>query len=165
MPPGVPTFKKFSAIKRAEYIKLLAEGNHKCTSAVAVGVSASLVCLYRQAFPEFALEEEAAQMQANAAVVNALWKAATSGNVTAIQVWLYNRMSSEWTDRRNPREPETIRHEHSGPNGAPLQIDRPKLTDDEQKAELRKLIDRFGFSFTNDPGHGGAERNGTHGTG
>jgi hypothetical protein len=86
MPAGVPTFEKFSAIKREKYLKLLREGNHRTTASRAVGVSHALVCMYRQAYPEFAQEEEHAEMEANGQVENALFQAAIKGNVTACQI-------------------------------------------------------------------------------
>jgi hypothetical protein len=50
--------------------------------------------------PKFAEEVERAEMEANETVENALFEAAQSGNVVAIQVWLYNRMPDRWKDKR-----------------------------------------------------------------
>jgi hypothetical protein len=44
---------------------------------------------------EFKKAISQAELEANQKVENALFEAAMSGNVTAIQVWLYNRMPTD----------------------------------------------------------------------
>ena len=51
----------------------------------------------------------------NDIVEDALFDAAESGNVTAIQVYLYNRVPERWSDKRNVQM--------TGPNGGPIQSD------------------------------------------
>lgn len=105
---------KFDSIKRKRYLDLLADGNTRYNSAYAAGVSHELVRQYRMATPGWKEEEGFAEALANGKVANALFQAALDGNVTAIQVWLYNRASDQWKDKRNV--------EHSGPSGGPIQL-------------------------------------------
>jgi hypothetical protein len=56
---------------------------------------------HRNADPEFAAAEQEAEMDATENIEDALYRAAIGGNVTAMQVWLYNRCPDRWRDRRN----------------------------------------------------------------
>ena len=56
---------------------------------------------------KFEEEVHLAEMLANEEVEDALRQAALSGNVTAIQVWLYNRYPEMWKDQRNRVSIET----------------------------------------------------------
>lgn len=98
---GQAAFAKFGDEKRDEYLAQLRSGCRRSTAARNVGVSRELVRLYRHATPGFAAEESAAEEEATDRVEDALFKAATAGNVTACQVWLYNRRSERWKDQRN----------------------------------------------------------------
>jgi hypothetical protein len=91
---------KFTAVKREKFIKLLADGSRRGTAAQAVGISRAQVCNYAKDNPQFALAMNEAEMESNEPVEDALYQAALSGNVVAIQVWLYNRMPDRWADRR-----------------------------------------------------------------
>jgi hypothetical protein len=101
MPAKKPSFAKFGDKKRDAYLQALRDGNHRYTSARSVGVSAELVRLYRKEFPAFAEEEQQAEAEACGRVEDALFQAALTGNVTACQVWLYNRAPERWKDQRN----------------------------------------------------------------
>lgn len=50
---------------------------------------------------KFAAEVAQAETDANELVEQALFNTALKGNVTAQQVWLYNRDPARWQDRRN----------------------------------------------------------------
>jgi hypothetical protein len=101
VPRGVKKFAKFAPDKKADYLQKLREGVSPCTAARAVGVSRQLVRLYRKDHPDFAAEERLAVRESHEQVENALFKEAVAGNVTACQVWLYNRRPGRWADRRN----------------------------------------------------------------
>src|SRR5499427_9909815 len=90
-PPRRP-FDKFGPTKRAQYLQLLREGNHRSTSARAVGVSHELVRLFKHSEQgkDFEDLEVDAEQEACGLVEDALYQAALSGNVVACQVWLYN---------------------------------------------------------------------------
>jgi hypothetical protein len=107
MARGVLTFKKFDGTRITKYLKLLEEGKTRKAAAVGVGCSALLIREYRKRDPEFARQEEAAIEKGCDAktdeVEDALHAAALKGNVTAIQVWLYNRRPSMWKDMRSFR--------------------------------------------------------------
>lgn len=92
---------KFGEQKRSEYLQLLREGQRRGAAAKAVGVTRPTVAAARKDNPDFAAAESQAEMDANELVEDALFQAALSGNVTACQVWLYNRCPERWQDRRN----------------------------------------------------------------
>ena len=93
------------------------------TAAHSVGVTRWTVLDYKKRDPEFASLADDAEMDANEEVEDALYMAATSGNVVAIQVWLYNRWPDRWRDARQAKV------EISGSDDAPL-IVRVKGFDD-----------------------------------
>lgn len=101
MPSGVSTCNKFDEATKAAYLQAIREGHHRRTAAHAAAIDYTTVWRYRQKNPAFALEERRAERDATALVEDALHKAATEGNTTAIQVWLYNRQPKRWRDRRN----------------------------------------------------------------
>ena len=105
---------KFDQPKKDSYLEHLREGAGRHQAAHHVGVHPSTVSRHMTRDPEFAQEVSLAERMADDEVVNALYLAATSGNVTAIQVWLYNRRTDEWADRRN------VKAEVSGPDGGPI---------------------------------------------
>ena len=133
MPAGKPSFAKFGPEKRTEYLAALEEGQWRATAAKGVGVSRELVRLYRAEHPEFRVEEQEAERLSNEQVVNALFQAAISGNTTACQVWLYNRMPETWADRRNVQ--------HTGAEGGPIEI--VNMTDDERAELMRETRDEL----------------------
>ena len=101
--PAAP-FGKFGAPIRERYLAELANGMNKGDAAANVGVSRELVRLYRLHDPPF-IEREADAIQDSIEVKSdkvedALHEAAISGNVTAQQVWLYNRRPERWSDKR-----------------------------------------------------------------
>lgn len=69
-------------------------------AAEAADLHYSTVWTHRNDDPDFAEEEQLAMARADDTVVSALFQAAKDGNVTAIQVWLYNRRPEEWRDKR-----------------------------------------------------------------
>ena len=73
------------------------------TAAEAVGVSYSTVWRAMQSDTEYQAAVNQAEMRANELVEDALFHAARNGNVTAMQVWLYNRKPEDWRDMRGSR--------------------------------------------------------------
>ena len=65
-------------------------------AAEAVGVSCEIVEAYRKAHPEFGKAEEEAELYAQEQVENALYQAASSGNVPAMVFYLSNRKPDKW---------------------------------------------------------------------
>lgn len=104
---------KFDTVKRKAYLDLLASGGRRIASAIAVGVHIKTVERAIQADPDFAEAVSHAEMAANQKVEDALYQSALNGNVTAQQVWLYNRDPHRWRDAR--------RVEHTGAGGGPIQ--------------------------------------------
>lgn len=122
---------KFDEIKRAEYLKLLRQGKNKSLAAHDAAVSCDTVQRYCNLNPEFQREVSKAEIAGAklrvGRVEDALYEAAASGNVTAIQVFLYNRAADRWSDRR------AVKTEVSGPNGGPISVERKieELTDEQ----------------------------------
>ena len=93
-----PKKGKFNARRRKRYLEFLATGALRGTAAKAVGVGRSTPLRAMHNDPNFAAAVEDAEMQANSEVQRSLYQAAVSGNVTAMQVWLYNRMPDMWVN-------------------------------------------------------------------
>ncbi len=90
---------KFTARRRARYLELLASGALRGAAAKAVGVGRSTPLRAMRDEPDFAAAVEEAEMQADSEVQRALFLAATEDrNVTAMQVWLYNRVPGAWVN-------------------------------------------------------------------
>ncbi len=110
---------KFDDVKRPEFLRLLADGKSKALCAHSVGVAITTVERYCNLHAEFRREVSRAEMVGArlrvGKVEDSLFNAAVSGNVTAIQVFLYNRASERWSDRRQ------VKTEMTGPGGGPIQ--------------------------------------------
>ena len=92
---------KFDDIKKTSYLEHISNGHTRGYAATLVGISRATVCDHMKADKSFADAVSDAEMDAIGKVVNALHEAAVSGNVTAIQVFLYNRDPVNWKDKRN----------------------------------------------------------------
>lgn len=91
--------KKFTEAKRRRYLELLAGGVRRGAAAKAVGLERSAPLRNMRTEPDFAAAVEEAEMQADSEVQRALFLAATEDrNVTAIQVWFYNRLPEAWVN-------------------------------------------------------------------
>ena len=91
---------RFGVAKRERYLQLLREGSRRQAAARAVAVDPSTVARYAREHADFARAIDEAEMEANEIVEDALFQAAASGNVIAMQVWLYNREPDRWMDMR-----------------------------------------------------------------
>jgi hypothetical protein len=92
---------KFNAERKEAYLERLREGMRRGKAAQAVGVDRSTVWRAVQEDPEFAAAVDQAELDACEIIEDALFESAKKGNVTAQQVWLYNRHPDRWKDRRN----------------------------------------------------------------
>ncbi len=96
---------KFDEVKREEYLKLLRLGEPRLIAAGKVGLDSKTPDRFAKRYSMFAEAVSRAEMEGsthrNISVENALYEAAISGNVTAAQVWLYNRSPERWADKRN----------------------------------------------------------------
>ena len=93
---------KFNDNKKESLLELLRNGQGRYAACRQVGIHYTTFrnhCMNDESFQEAV---DLAEMSANEQVENALFTACLKGNVTAIQVWLYNRSSDRWTDKRNP---------------------------------------------------------------
>lgn len=106
---------KFDDIKKAKYLEHISNGHTRGYAATLVGMHRSTIVDHMKANPDFAEAVSEAELDAIGKVVNALHEAATSGNVTAIQVFLYNRDPVNWKDKRNIQL--------GGLDGGPVKVD------------------------------------------
>lgn len=94
-------YAPFDDIKKEKYLDLLRDGIGRSVAIKTIGLSRQVLANHRNKYPEFKDEESRAEVFACERVENALFQSAIGGNVTAIQVWLYNRMPDRWSDRRH----------------------------------------------------------------
>ncbi|MBT9145814.1 MAG: hypothetical protein DDT42_01691 [candidate division WS2 bacterium] len=94
---------KFNKVKKKKLLELLKSGLRRGAAAKQVGVTPQIVNYHRRNDEEFSRLVDEAEMEANEPVEDALYQAALSGNIIAIQVWLYNRDPDRWSDRRSVR--------------------------------------------------------------
>lgn len=114
------------------YLSALAQGQRRGVAARAAGVTRDTIVRWRRLDPDFAAAAEEAELDAHEQVEDALYQAAVSGNVTAIQVYLYNRLPDRWRDQRNLNI--------AGPGGGPIEhaVRRYDELDDEQLAAAER---------------------------
>lgn len=92
---------KFTKERQEAYLDLLRKGIRRGAAARKIGLHRTTVTNYSNNHPKFAAAVVQAEMDANDLVEQAMFKSAIEGNVTAQQVWLYNRDPERWSDRRN----------------------------------------------------------------
>ena len=120
---------KLNTIKKEEYLEKLRNGHTRGYAATLVGVGRSTIYDHMKKDKAFADAISEAETDAIAKVENALYEAATSGNVTAIQVYLYNRDPKRWSDRRNIQL--------AGEGGGPIKVDI------DGKGKLIQILNRL----------------------
>jgi hypothetical protein len=107
MPAGIDNnmgWSKWNSNVKAKYLGCLRKGMRRGAASRAAGISLQTVMRARYDDPSLAQEEAQAEADACEVVEDALLKKALEGNVTAIQVWLYNRCPDRWADRRNNKQ-------------------------------------------------------------
>jgi hypothetical protein len=104
--------KRFGIEEKKLYCDLLRKGRRRGLAARELGFDYITIYKHIQLYPTFEADVKLAEHEANQSVEESLFQAAQSGNVTAAQVWLYNRMPEEWKDKRAV--------ELTGKDGAPL---------------------------------------------
>lgn len=92
---------KFDSIKKKRYLAYISKGHTRGYAATLVGIHRGTVVNHMNKHQSFANAVSEAEGDASGKVVNALYKEAISGNMTAIQVYLYNRDPEQWRDKRN----------------------------------------------------------------
>ena len=121
---------KFDTIKKDEYLELLRQGHTRGLAVSLVGIHRATVSTHMKKDTVFAEAVSEAESDAIGKVENALFEAAISGNVTAIQVYLYNRDPKRWTDKRNIRL--------AGEGGGPIEVKEV-----DGRAKLLSALNRF----------------------
>uniref|UniRef100_A0A6M3KV19 Putative methyltransferase n=1 Tax=viral metagenome TaxID=1070528 RepID=A0A6M3KV19_9ZZZZ len=117
---------KCNDIKKDAYLEYIRNGHTRGYAATLTGLSRVTIFRHMKKDAEFAEAVSEAETDAIAKVENALYEAATSGNVTAIQVFLYNRDPKRWSDRRNIQI--------AGEGGGPIKVEHD--LSDEQLTEI-----------------------------
>lgn len=105
---------KLTPERKGLYLDALRRGLRKGPAAESIGMTRDGIRKAASSDPEFAAAIEAAELDAVEAVEDALYDAALSGNIVAIQVVLYNRAPGRWADRRNLKM--------TGADGGPIKI-------------------------------------------
>lgn len=132
----------FTEDKRRQFLAAL-ETMRPAIAARHIGVSYSTIKQYRESHPDFRTAMVAVLDLTDANVEDALYKAATiDRNVTACQVWLYNRKPDQWRDQR--RVGVTGGQDDQG-HDKPVEIEHraPGITGPQILAELQR-DPRFG---------------------
>jgi len=121
---------KFDSIKKDAYLELLKQGHTRGLAASLVGIHRATVSIHMKKDKGFAEAVSEAESDAIGKVENALFEAAISGNVTAIQVYLYNRNPERWADRRSVRL--------AGEGGGPIEV-----KEIDAKSKLISILNRL----------------------
>lgn len=96
----VPWYK-FTDKRRMAFIEAIEGGMRRGVAARKIGVHPNTIIRWMAQSPKFKEAVDAAERIANDHIEDALYEAAVSGNVVAIQVWLYNRVPERWGDKRS----------------------------------------------------------------
>ena len=100
--------RKFDERRQGAYLNQIRDGMRRTRAAEAVGINYRTVYQERLNNPEFAEKERLAEMEACDVVEDALYNAAISGNIRAIEMWLYNRFPTRWTDKRDTKVQQQV---------------------------------------------------------
>jgi hypothetical protein len=96
-----PHREKFDAARREIFLDLLRKGVRRTQACKKAGISRPTFNKCMNNNKKFAAEVAQAETDANELVEQAMFSSALKGNVTAQQVWLYNRDPDRWSDKRN----------------------------------------------------------------
>src|SRR5574344_2031628 len=96
-----PYREKFDAARRELFLDLLRKGIRRTQACKKAGISRPTFNKCMNNNKKFAAEVAQAETDANELVEQAMFNSALKGNVTAQQVWLYNRDPERWSDKRN----------------------------------------------------------------
>jgi len=125
-----PHREKFDAARREIFLDLLRKGVRRTQACKKAGISRPTFNKYMNNNKKFAAEVAQAETDANELVEQAMFSSALKGNVTAQQVWLYNRDPEHWQDKRNIAI--------GGDKNNPIEMN---LSGDELNAEIKRLVD------------------------
>ena len=93
--------KKFDAARQQVFLEALRKGHGRSKSCGKAGITRQTFRRHYDQNPEFQAAVIEAETDLNELVESSLLNSALKGNVTAQQVWLYNRAPSRWADKRN----------------------------------------------------------------
>ena len=92
---------KFDADLKKKFCELISGGTRLSQAAKICGVSRRNIYYHLKTDPEFKEAYEDAEETATDNVEAALYVAATSGDVRAQQIWLFNKRKNIWADSKN----------------------------------------------------------------
>ena len=118
--------------KQKVFLASLRRGSSIPEAASAVGADRTTPHKLMKRDPKFAAKVELAELSAIRTVVNALWKKAKSGNVTAAIFFLCNRDLDRWQ--------HVNRIELTGKDGGPIRYDDAIRRIDERRAEVSGMV-------------------------
>lgn len=126
------TQARFDTDRKARFCEFIAKGYGRTKACEKIGITRQTFSKHYQRNETFRKAVIDAESSANDVVEMALYKTAIDGNVTAQQVWLYNRSPDRWMDRRNLRI--------SGDQVAPIKIESKVELEGLTDAQLRALV-------------------------
>lgn len=112
--PSKQRTNKFNQKRREVFLQAIRDGQRRTAAASTAGVSFVTVWHAMKDDPDFADAVDDAEVEACDPVETALYDAATSGNVPAIQTWLYGRSKGRW-------KPPNVKTEITGEDGKPIE--------------------------------------------
>lgn len=134
---------RFTKPKQQAYLAALREGGRRMAAARSIDVDPSTVWRHMRDeaghLTEFGQAVLVAESEADEQVESALYDAAVSGNVPAIQTWLYNRKSDKWQPRTGAQA-VAISGSVSSVTEVHLEV--------SAKEELMAVISRMGVNLT-----------------
>lgn len=113
-PKAKRRYVHLTAERKEKFVQLISEGVGRIAAARAIGVNISTVERHMHKDPAFAEAVRRAETEADEKVENALFQAAISGNVSAIELWLTRRLPDKWGEQK--------RVVVSGPSGGPIEV-------------------------------------------
>ena len=123
---------KFDKYLQDAFCDLLKEGVGRTAACKKLNIARSTFNRCLNSNQKFNEAVHAAEMDANEVIEMALFSTAKKGNVTAQQVWLYNRSPERWQDQRNALALERFEFE--------------KNEYEKLKAEVEELKEKLGQS-------------------
>ena len=122
--------QKFDAARKEAFLDLIRKGVRRGAACRKVAITRATLSNHLNKSEQFRAQILQAEMDANELVETAMFRQALDGNVTAQQVWLYNRDPEHWQDKRNIAI--------GGDKNNPIEIN---LSGDELNAEIKRLVD------------------------
>lgn len=108
--------RAFGTAEKRRVVRLVSQGKPLSAAAEQVGFSLATVRRHIAMDPDFANALDEANDVLDDRAEGVLYDRAMDGNMTALQMWLYNRRPERWRDMK------TVRQEITGAGGGPIAV-------------------------------------------